>query len=149
MLILLGNLESFDWNTSVLKFSRIESRFSVERAKKDRGRKPSQGAKRSFTKSHPARPGAQRVGISTGAVKTGDSDRLILVARNSFQEAAKMTDDTQSADQEGPLPDASEGQGTDPINPQLNPTNKEPRTESETPGPIGCAERPPQRLTLP
>jgi hypothetical protein len=60
-----------------------------------------------------------------------------------------MTDDTQSTDQEGPFPDTSEGQGTDPINPQLNPTNKEPRTESEQAGPISAGERPPQRLTLP
>jgi hypothetical protein len=60
-----------------------------------------------------------------------------------------MKDDTQSTDQEGPLPIASEGEGTDPINPQLNPTNKEPRTESETPGPIGSGERITQVVKLP
>jgi hypothetical protein len=60
-----------------------------------------------------------------------------------------MTDDTQSTDQEGPLPDTSEGQGVDPLNPQLTPTNKQPRTESETPGPIGSGERITQVVKLP
>jgi len=60
-----------------------------------------------------------------------------------------MTDNETQHPNEQAGPDTSEGQGTDPLNPQLNPTNKQPRTESETPGPIGSGERIAQVVKLP
>jgi len=60
-----------------------------------------------------------------------------------------MADNETQHSNEQADPDTSEGQGTDPINPQLNTTSKVPRTESETSGPIGSGERITQVLKLP